>query len=243
MADLLKDFFNRDLSDAEEQTLADLISSSPQQSSRFADLAREAYLQTGLPNEGGSNDSGTFGDTFRLWGPIVLKIILLLAATGFALYALVCLLRENSNPSASLPPAVVKNIVPSMPHPAISKSLSHSPVKKETSYSPPLPLTKPGMVKPAAYDPNKKYEGLDIMVEQKNSGLVTVRALDGSNREVRFMFAGMLKSGKWDFLWDGKLDSGQLAQPGTYRVEVQSGKDILTKEIVIQGVPVAKQSQ
>ena len=95
------------------------------------------------------------------------------------------------------------------------------------------------MVRPMAHDPAKRYEGLDILVDQKTAGLVTVRALDGTGKEVRLLFAGFLKHGQWDFLWDGKLDNGQNAQPGTYHVEVQTGKNILNQDIVIQGEAVS----
>ena len=241
MADLLMDFFERDLTDVEDQALADSIASSPPQSLRFAELARDAYLQTGLPNEDGSNGSSGSGTSLRLWGPITLKIILLLSASGFLLFSIYRLLHEPPSPSSALALTVVKKIAPSLPNPVFSKAPALSPLKKAATYPPPLPLTKVGMVKPMAYDLSQKYEGLDIMVEQKNAGLVTVRALNSSGREIRLLFAGMLKQGKWDFQWDGKLDSGPLAQPGTYRVEVQSGKDILSKEVVIQGMPVARQ--
>ncbi|HTC20854.1 MAG TPA: FlgD immunoglobulin-like domain containing protein, partial [bacterium] len=94
-----------------------------------------------------------------------------------------------------------------------------------------------------AYDPDQKYDGLDIMVEQKAPDLVTVRALDQSNREVRILYAGMLASGKWDFQWDGKGDNGQPAGPGQYQIQVQSGKEILSKQINIQGEPLADQTK
>ena len=249
MSDLLKEFFKRDLTEAEEQRLGKLLSSSPTHSLRFADLAHVAYLQTGLPDAGGGNGSGGFGGPggmSHLIGPIILKSVVLLTVTGLAAYGIFRLLHETLNPSVSLPPAVIQNAAPAKSQPVIPKVIS---VSKPAPVAPQAPLqtlplkalAKPGMVNPVAYDSAKKYEGLDIMVEQKSSGLLTVRALDGGKNEVRLLFAGMLKPGKWDFVWDGKMQNGEPAQPGTYQVEVQSGKDVLSKEVVIRGEAVASQ--
>ncbi len=251
MADLLLEFFKRDLTEAEEQQLANLIAGAPQQSLRFAELAHAAYLQTGLPDTGGGNGgngSGGFGGggMTHLIGPILLKSVVLLTLTGLTAYGIFRLLHAAPIPSVSLPPAVIQNIAPAKPQPVIPKVISVTKPAKPAPQAPlqTLPLkalAKPGMVNPVAYDSAKKYEGLDIMVEQKTSGLLTVRALDSGKNEVRLLFAGMLKPGKWDFVWDGKTENGEPAQPGTYRVEVQSGKEVLTKAVVIRGEAVASQ--
>ena len=94
------------------------------------------------------------------------------------------------------------------------------------------------MVKPLAYDPKVKYEGLDSIVERKTPGIVTVRVLDSSKKEVRLLFAGFLDQGKWTFYWDGKLSDNTYAQAGVYSVEVQSGKEVLAKQITLRNEAV-----
>jgi len=248
MADLLKEFFERDLTEAEEQRLADLIAGAPQQSLRFAELAHAAYLQTGLPDTDGGNGSGGFGSPgglTHLIGPIVLKSAVILAVGGFTAYGIFRLLHGTPNPTVSLPAAVIQNEAPAKPQPVIPEKITVSkPAPQAPIQAPPLKaLAKPGMVNPVAYDPAKKYEGLDIMVEQKSPGLLTVRALDSGKKEVRLLFAGMLKPGRWDFVWDGKTENGEPAQPGTYQVEVQSGKQVLNKEVIIRGEAIASESK
>jgi hypothetical protein len=230
MADLLREFFKRDLSNAEEEKLAQQLASSPRHSMRFAKLARLAYVQTGLPNP--SPHLGHAAAS-HLLGPMALKIVGGLLA-GSVIAVVVWKAHQapvELKPSQAPVPALTTTPPPRPPTPVISHP-NTLPLKTLS----PAPLTLPqGMVQPLAYDPNKKYEGLDLVVERPSTGLVTVRILDASNKEVRLLFAGMLDKGKWDFQWDGKQQDGSMAEPGIYRVEVQSNGRILDKEIKLQG--------
>jgi hypothetical protein len=49
MSDLLKDYFGRDLSDAEFEALGKALEASPEDALRFAAQAEKAYATTGLP--------------------------------------------------------------------------------------------------------------------------------------------------------------------------------------------------
>lgn len=241
MADLMKEFFRRDLTDNEEQSLADLLAASPRHSMRFAELARRAYRKTGLPDEGGSGN-GPFGPLKPML-PFVWRGLLLMVTIGLTLYLFLETLHLLQAPAASVPVPVIraaahKGTVPTtlQTHPGrqperTAASSLHLPLSS--------PAAKPSMIQPVAYDPAMRYEGLNIMVEQKKPGLVTVRALDASQREVRLLFVGMLKPGKWDFQWDGKLENGTPAGPGAYSIEVQSNGQAQTREIIIHGEPLA----
>jgi hypothetical protein len=57
MANLLKEFFKRDLTDAEWQTLGRQLDASPGDAMRFAKLAKKFYLNLGLPNPGAPGGS------------------------------------------------------------------------------------------------------------------------------------------------------------------------------------------
>jgi hypothetical protein len=258
MIDLQKEFFKRDLTDAEEQRLADQLAASPKVSLRFARLAENAYLRTGLPDprkqgpQGpGQDGPGPKGPRPKGQGPnghgpgvsMTLKVVGGLLAGG-ALVVMAVKFRTAAPEikPGDLAPTPAFSSTP-LPERVPLKPRSLAPVSPVHPPADLAPLSKPGMVQPLAYDPAKKYEGLDLIVERATSGLVTVRVLDNASKEVRLLYAGFLGRGKWNFTWDGKLDSGELAHPGLYRVEVQSGKDVLTKEITISSDSVADQKK
>jgi hypothetical protein len=227
--DLLKEFFKRDLTEAEEEQLARELASGPKKSLRFARLASLAYLKTGLPHAGSPHGGPGLGPHWgNLGGGMTLKILATVAAGGAAVFYYSQTHRPPLAPPAVRPPAE-------------RQALVVPTAGKKVGMPAPVPFAAPqasahpmGMVRPEAYDPTAKYEGLDLMVERKTTGLVTLRVMDPAGKEVRLLYAGILKPGKWHFLWEGKLENGDLAQPGTYVIEVQSGSEVLSKQIVIQ---------
>jgi len=48
------------------------------------------------------------------------------------------------------------------------------------------------------------------------------------------LYEGLLPSGKWVFDWDGKFTNGQMAPPGFYRIQVESGPVVQNKTIVVR---------
>ncbi len=50
MADLIQEFFERELSEAEANSLGNLLQESPDSALRFESLLEKHYLQTGLPS-------------------------------------------------------------------------------------------------------------------------------------------------------------------------------------------------
>jgi hypothetical protein len=216
MPDLAKAYFERDLTEAEEQLLADQIASSPEAALKLAKEARSYYAATGLP----SPDWGSTAAGAATASPGILKIVLLgVLLTGTALYFL-------SRPSPRALPAVEP---PPAPVAVPARTGKTVPVRHSApQVSRPAPTLAPQRLVPG-----RRYEGLAVIVEQKAAGLVTVRVLDGNGEEVRLLYAGLLPPGDWTFEWDGHLQDGGHAPGGLYTVETQSGKTQLQKKISI----------
>jgi hypothetical protein len=235
---LMKEFFKRDLTEAEEEQLARELATGPKKSLRFARLAEIAYLQTGLPHPsggaGGASGSGLGGS--GLGGSMTLKVI---AALMVGSASVVYYVNTQSSPvQTTLPkalPALQEKMTPSLaPKPLLNSQVPSQKVGS-TFFPAPLATTQPlGMVQPEAYNPDTKYDGLELVVERQTVGLVTLRVVDAAQKEIRLLYVGVLKPGKWSFQWEGKMENGDLAQPGTYQVEVQSGSVTLHKQIVIR---------
>jgi hypothetical protein len=95
-------------------------------------------------------------------------------------------------------------------------------------------------LKPAAKRPStsqaqgREIQLLSVVVENRQSGLATVKVFDAGHSAVRLIYAGILPSGKQTFIWDGSTDQGVVAPPGVYYVEVKSGSQVLRKEIHVE---------
>lgn len=229
----MKEYFQRDLTDLEEEELAKQLAASPKNSLRFAKQARMFYIQTGLPNPVKSTWHSGAG------GAMTLKVVGGLVAGGAMVVTLH--LAAHKTDVKPLPVAVPTVTAAPSPQPtpiAVTRAVPvvSKPIPPAESFGVPK---KSVMVKPMAYDPGAKYEGLDLIVEREVPGLVTVRVLDSAKKEVRLLYAGLLEKGKWTFPWDGKLSNNDYAQPGIYTVEVQSGKQILSKQINLETEAVA----
>lgn len=241
MADLVKEFFRRDLTDGEARQLEQLLESSDDACLRLAQFAEKAYLRTGLPRPKapGSPPGGGLGPgLFHGFHPLLMVAALTGAAALVYFY--------HSQPT--LVPAVHQKIAALAPRTA-PRHTSPPPARVLAKPSPigvpqsitahPVLSPGPGLVEPVAYVPGKKYGGLSVTVQQAADDLVTVRVLDSTRAEVRALYAGLLAQGTWTFTWDGKLSNGQRAGIGSYWVEVKSGGRSLTREIRIQGKTVA----
>lgn len=82
--------------------------------------------------------------------------------------------------------------------------------------------------------PPKTFSNLSVEVGQAQMGRLTVRVIDGQEREMVVLYNGNLPAGNWAFEWDGRLVNGQAAQPGIYKIEVRSGSFVQRKDIQIQ---------
>jgi len=102
-----------------------------------------------------------------------------------------------------------------------------------------LPLGPPqprfsGAQKPPSRSPRRQGKLLGVVVKQAVAGPALVIVKDGSGRELRRLFDGELKPGKWRFEWDGHLEGGLSARPGTYRIAVRRGSSEQSQEVTLK---------
>ena len=104
MKDLMKEFFKRDLTDAEEEELGRQLKASPKNSMRFAKQAKIFYTRTGLPRVGrpGTRISGLGS------GTMTLKIAGTLIAGSAMVVATIHLINQPAvNPIPTPVPSVI----------------------------------------------------------------------------------------------------------------------------------------
>jgi flagellar hook assembly protein FlgD len=65
-------------------------------------------------------------------------------------------------------------------------------------------------------------------------GRAAIRVISPSGVEVRRLFDENMKTGSWSVDWDGRLNDGRPAQPGLYRVEVQTNGTVKNREVRIR---------
>ncbi len=260
MNDWIAEYFKRDLTESEEQELSERISASPEEAQRFARLMAEHYRGLGLPEplwpekplppqEGG------------FWG-LVLPLALLVLALAMAFVFFQWLANAPTPPaptyliSPDTPKASGKGHksirrMPAVQQAPVSPSPSPAPLRKKPGIAPaapgvlppPPPLPILPTSRPAASlavpsrpspVPGRLYEELSINVELPEAGLVTVKVLNPSQTTVRVVFAGLLSAGKRTFTWDGRTDAGMPAPAGLYTLQVQSGPDVMRRQVHLQ---------
>lgn len=222
MADLAREFFERDLSDAEWKELGRQLAREDAVADQFLGSAQTYYASLGLPEPGAGPRGGGAGGTGL--GPLGTWMGALLIGT--ALGASVVHFWFPAEPTPVLPvapPAAVATPVP-------------APVSASTPVQPRLP--KPTLAPPPANAAQPRvasagYPGLAAVVHLASQGLVTARVLNAHGEEERVLYAGVLEAGSWSFAWDGKDEAGSSLKPGTYTIEVQEGSRVLKKDVVV----------
>lgn len=223
MPDLAREFFERDLDDAEWRELGRQLEADDAIKDRFLDAAGAYYQGLGLPSPA---PPGAAGGGLGGWGGLALGLVLGAAGGGLGVWAL----RPQPPDPPPPPSAAAPAPLPSAPAPA----------RPARAPRPPEPLPGPTLAPPpaAAGGPAREaspgFPGLAAVVELSRQGLVTARVLDSLGEERRLLFAGVLEPGRWRFGWDGRDEAGRPVQPGTYRIEVQEGRRILRREVVVQ---------
>jgi hypothetical protein len=215
---LLDEYFKRDLTEPEEEELAQRLSSMPEDTRRFVELMETHYRSLGLPDPEwteGPLPSFFPKSGFRPFRILLCALLFLfLAWTGYSLYR--WLLRTETPSTTPLTPQPTRSHEPSKSQ----TSEKSKPVKKHSSV--PSPQMGPS---------GKIHEELSVVVTHPQSGLVTVKVIDPQGKEIQILYAGILPAGKRIFTWDGKDMNGSVATPGVYYLIVTSGSKVLRQEV------------
>jgi hypothetical protein len=238
MNDLIQKYFQSELTEAEEKALAERLASSIEASERFATEAKRAYLSFGLPHPGGPGIGAKLSHS--PWAKI-LSVAVVAGSVAVAHWwpkPPAPVLKVVSQ-AAIATPAGVGTPVPSPPAPKTEAVAA--PVPQETL--PPRPeaalpaLPAPGNekyeIRPQPAGPLPGFNNLQVVVDQVQSGPVTVRILGPDGTEVRRLYSGILGAGRWAFTWDGVLAPHQAARRGVYRIEVMGEGTSMSKEVAI----------
>lgn len=249
--DLIIKFFREDLTEAEESTLSDHLSSSIEDALRFGQHAEASYRHYGLPEPAwrGGPPPGFYpksGLKFGLWLPIA--FLAGLSALGAWKYWT----RTESKPSTSIPTGV-STVLAHTPQkrtessPVVSEDkvipdrLTREEVTAKTSspdaaaVNSPAASTQPAMPPiNAALQPHHPHSNLEVLVKRAKPGEVTVRVLEPNGNQAVLLYQGLLQPGSWAFDWNGRLSDGGRPPAGTYQIQVVSGAVTLSKPVVIR---------
>ena len=219
MADLIEQFFARDLSAAEHEALSKFLQESPEAALKYQHLLEQDYMATGLPQPTlpkGLNSLPKTGGSLLGKGALLRVLAVGLAGMSAGLF---WKFWSKPNPAT----------LPTMQRP----SLAVSPKPAQ----PAVVRQKPAPVQPLAAGPSQEGQELSVVVNTAGKSLVTVRILDAQGNEVRAIYTGFVETGHWSFRWDGLLENGEPANPGSYQIDVQSGETHMSKNIQIKLKP------
>ena len=211
MSDLLHDYFKRDLSEAEEDRLAEELSSSESSSSAFLKQA-QAYYEKTLVNA--PQTPFWKKPLFAFWGGV--------SATTLCFLLFLFVMGRGGNGSKPVPSLETKAAVISAPK---TQSVAKTHLRQKVE------LTLPASSKPQAWQQGHTYSVWNVVIHQTANCLITIRVLDASGREVKALYAGFLKPGAWVFEWNGRDKAGRRVADGPYTIEAQSGKQTARKAI------------
>ena len=231
MADLVQKLMASELSEAEWDALIRKVGASESLALGLAAIAEAAYLGYGLPVpkwSGGSLGSHSAaaakgagikgaaakGAAIAAKGAVGLGLKILGAAAATAMLA------------TGVKVAVSHFGLPA-PAPAVQAPPPHQAAPAPAAAAPAPRQARPVPVAEAVGDL------LSIQVSMEHSELARVRVEDSSGRVVRELYNGILRQGDWALRWDGKLEGGGAAEPGSYRIvlEAKGAKQIRKVEI------------
>jgi len=208
MTDLIEQFFKRDLTEAEENTLAESLRSDDGSAEKFGKSLDEAYTRTGLPDPGGSGPEGPAGNPTGV-GPWILGGvgIAILACMGWVAFQMV---HRCPVPVAQVEPVGAPEAVEA-PKPAYHPKTAQAP------------------------EPVKQaFKLVKVVVNQASEGPVSVIVVGPQGQLVQNLYQGDLKSGKWSFGWDGRRLDGSAVSAGTYSVEIHTALGLQSREVVVK---------
>ena len=216
MADLAREFFERDLSDTEWKELGRQLAREDAVADQFLSSAQAYYAGLGLPEPGSGPRGGGAGGL----GPVGTWMGALLIGGAIGGAVVHFWFPAEAKP---LPPPVPLQQPMAMPSPVPPAPIRPS-LPKPTLAAPPPQGAAPRVA-------SQGFPGLSAVVHLASQGLVTARVLDQQGMEQRVLFAGILEAGSWSFAWDGKDEAGSTLAPGRYSIEVQEGSHVLKKDV------------
>jgi hypothetical protein len=248
---LIDEYFKRDLTEAEEKALADLLASSPEEAELFAQKMGAFYGGLGLSAPEWPGGAVPIARKAFPWKALGLGLALV---TGIGL-GWVWTHRPEA-PASGIAPTETRSSVPleaqkvpakvarekkdeplpeaSRPAPLPKSQGPAAKIEQAPSADPGLPTLDPPRQAPALSAPPPGLplaERLTVTVNRARSGLATVKVVDAEGYQVRSLYAGILPAGKRSFTWDGRTDDGSLAAPGRYWLEVRSGAEVFRREL------------
>jgi hypothetical protein len=260
--DLVEKFFQEDLSESEQDLLAQSLLESDDAAFQFSRLAREAYLRFGLPEpEPKWKDSppsfgAGMGGIFSPLGMIFLAFGLAALGAGAAWHF--GFLPGFSKPPACCPVGVCAPLasgkgsltapggssgprLPGLEGPRKNRAKIES---EAASSAGSLPAVTPSAssaareeaIVPVNLDihPAVQFPNLSVVVNQAQAGPLKVSVLDPSGAEARVLYQGPLAPGHWVFEWNGLLAGNRKPPAGFYQIQVQSGLFAQQKMVQIQ---------
>ena len=237
--DLIKKYFQEDLSETEEQALSEKLLASTEDALRFGEEAHARYTRYGLPEPEWSKPLPGFAAAARpasvalhltYMSLKVLAALLGLALTGVVAFGLwrafapVPVDTESASPDLSSSVSPAPPVMPARIH----KVHSTLPSMKTPLVVPvltPIDLDHPS---------GKPFSDLSITVHKVAAGAVTVQVTTLEGESLVPLYRGFLQPGNWGFEWNGQLSDGQAAASGYYQIQLNSGSAIQKKVIQIQ---------
>jgi len=214
MINLVDEFFKRNLTEAESQSLEELLEKSPEASESFGEKLHQEYLSLRLPEPKiPKNFHPPVPVPSMPWlGPILgLSALVGLASVTWWMW-------PRPELKVSSGPAIpVEKPVP-------------AEVSKNTLALPPPPLQIPQKLGAGPQEGNR----LSVVVELEKIAQVQVRVLNSDQQPLRVLFEGPLQAGKWSVQWDGRLADGTPAESGQYVIQVKAGSQAMTQSVSVE---------
>lgn len=243
MADLIEKFYRSDLTEAEDEALATQLGSSEDAADQFAERAEQLYYLFGLPKPQKPGGLSRFlRSSWGRWMPVMVML------GGLAAWVWWPKIEGNAVPGVTSMPMVIPTpwvVEPPKKEVPISgrkteRQIESPLVPTESVEPPPTPRIPAGatpvLVGEAPPKPGFEtdYRNLKVVVDQEKAGPITVRILSPQGFEVRRLYEGTLKAGKWSFSWDGIMADGMAAEPGVYHIQVLGAAKSISKEIIVR---------
>ena len=96
------------------------------------------------------------------------------------------------------------------------------------------PGPDPGIVQLHSASPNPMRDAAWLSFSLPRPTHVELRVYDVAGRTVRTLASEDFDAGAHRVLWDGRLDNGARATPGTYFYRMRTGTDVITRSLIVR---------